>query len=76
MTKPRNASPKQIKVWIRDAAMSLFTGCDYDAFEEMRQLEDGWTEEETAAFLNLYNSEILKAQGQIERWFDGEAEIA
>ena len=72
--KSLNASPTQIKAWIRDAAMSLFTGDDYNAFEELRQY-DGWTEEETAAFLNFHNSEILNAKKQIERWFDGEAEI-
>jgi len=68
------ASRKQINTWVRDAAMSLFTSDDFDAWTELRR-DEGWTDEDCKFFLIAFDHEIQVAHNQLERWFDGEGSL-
>jgi len=63
-----SASRKQINTWVKDAAMSLFTGDNFDAWTELR-IDEGWTDKDCNVFLKDFDHEIDAAHNQLERWF-------
>ena len=71
----QTTSRKQIAFWIRDAAMVRWiSGGDANNWRDSRQ-DDGWTEDDCNVFLKHFESEINKAEKDLESWIDGEANI-
>jgi len=68
------ATPKQIKQWIRDAALCQWSSGDLDAWHESRQ-EGGWTEAQSNEFASSFRHEIDQAEALVDKWLGAEAEI-
>lgn len=70
----RQFTDKELRVLIREVVINRWASGDDDSWLEAR-VDNGWTEQEATDFLNYYDSQIKRAETQMERWLEGEGEF-